>query len=139
VIRTQHPGQAQVAYTFDPAVFEDLRALEEVAGQGFLAGLLETFVDETGPLLARLAEALDTGDAPAAGRIAHSIRGSCLQLGGLRLASSCERLETNALAGSLADAHQDLHQVEIDYTDLRRTFAQQVVSSHAGTAASVRA
>ena len=82
------------------------------------------FFSDTEPLLVELREACDARDAPAVGRIAHSIKGSSVQLGGRRLALSCGRLELKANDGSLADGQRDLMEVEIDYKELRRSLTR---------------
>ena len=71
-------------------------------------------------------QALEVGDALAVGRIAHSIKGSSVQLGGRRLALSCGRLERKAAAGSFADGQDDLLEVEIDYKELRSSLTEQL-------------
>lgn len=118
-----HVGHASVdEVTIDQAVFNELRAF---CGD-FLADLVDLFVHETEPLLVQLAEALAVGDPIAVGRIAHSIRGSSGQLGGLRLASSCGRLEEKAAAGCLPHGQDDLQEIEIEYKKVRRVWTQRL-------------
>jgi HPt (histidine-containing phosphotransfer) domain-containing protein len=105
----------------DPTVLDELFVLAEDGGQDFLSNLVDQFLRETEPRLVELRGALAAGDAPAVGRIAHIIQGSGCQLGGRRLALSCARLESRATTGTLSDAETDLHGVELDYQDLRRT------------------
>jgi PAS domain S-box-containing protein len=116
----------EVAHTIDPAVFGELRILDDATGGDLLVELVERFVHETEPLLVELREALEVGDALAVGRIAHSIKGSGVQLGGRRLALSCGRLERKAAAGSLAEGQDDLLEVEIDYKELRSSLTEQL-------------
>jgi two-component system, sensor histidine kinase and response regulator len=125
----QRIGLASAAeMTIDPAVFDELRVLGEADEHDFLAELVDGFTHETEPLLLQLREALEIGDTLTVGNIAHAIKGSCSQLGGRRLASSCARLESKATARSLSDGQNHLLEVEIDYQDLRRTLAKQLSS-----------
>ena len=101
--------------TLDPAVFDELRALAETADGGFLATLVDRFRTDTEPMLGQLREAFEIGNAPAVSRLSHSIKGSCGQLGGRRLALSCDRLERKATAGRLADGQHDLTEIEVDF------------------------
>jgi CheY-like chemotaxis protein len=112
--------------TIDLAVFDEIRILDEATDDDLLAELIGQFVHETEPLLVELRHALETGDAVAVGRIAHSIKGSCIQLGGRRLALSCGRLGVRATSGSLSDGQRDLMDVEIDYKELRSSLAEQL-------------
>ena len=66
-----------------------------------------TFVHDTEPLLLQLREAFEAA-SHAVGRIAHSIKGSCGQLGGRRLAVACDRLESKATDRALANGQADL-------------------------------
>jgi two-component system sensor histidine kinase/response regulator len=115
--------------TIDPGVFDELRLLGEATDEDFLAQLVDQFVHSTEPLLAELRVAMETGDAPAVGRIAHSIRGSGDQLGGRRLALSCRRLEEKAATNCLCAGSTDLQEVEFDYQDLCRTLIHQLAST----------
>jgi len=113
--------------TIDPVVLDQLRVLGRAAETDFLGELVAQFVQDTGPLLVQLREALDADNAPAVGGIAHRIKGSAGQLGGRRLASSCARLEHEATT-DLSNSRTHLREVEIDYEDLRHMLEHQVSS-----------
>jgi CheY-like chemotaxis protein len=106
--------------TIDPAVLNELRVLDAATDENLLDDLVDQFILDTDPLLVELREALERGNALVVGRIAHAIKGSSSQLGGRRCASSCDRLEGRATAGRLSDGQADLHDVEMDYQDLRQ-------------------
>jgi two-component system, sensor histidine kinase and response regulator len=113
----------------DPVVVDELRLLSEVAGEDFLDELMAQFVVDTEPLLAELREALDAGDAEGVGRIAHTIKGGSGQLGGRRLAASCDRLEENAARARLTEGRRDLLDIATDYAALRQSWAEQLGSA----------
>jgi two-component system, sensor histidine kinase and response regulator len=113
-------------HTIDPVVFDDLQRLGESTKEGFVLEVVDRFVHDTEVLLLQLREAVGVGDALAVGRIVHSIKGSCSQLGGQRLAASCDRLETKANARTLANGDVDLEEVELDYQALRHELRQRV-------------
>jgi histidine phosphotransfer protein HptB len=99
----------------EAAVVDELDSL----GEDFLAHLVDQFRRETEFLLAELRDAHQIGDRPAVGRIAHSIKGSSSQIGGRRLASSCEELEQNATLEHGSTHDDDLRHVEKSYDELR--------------------
>ncbi len=109
-------------------IFDRLRVLGAAAGHDFLTELVDQFVADTGPLLTQLGEAVAIGEARTVGRIAHMIKGSSGQLGGRRLAASCNRLEHNAATGSLADSEGNLRDIETDYQMLRQAWAEELAS-----------
>jgi PAS domain S-box-containing protein len=117
-----HPAAAEVM--IDPVVLSELIVLGQWAGQDFLADLVEQFTHETEQRLAELRAAFEAGDAEGVARVAHLVQGSACQLGGRRLAVSCDRLENKATTGLLAEAGPDLQGLDIDYQDLRRTLTQ---------------
>jgi len=107
--------------TIDQAIFDELREL----GDEFVVHLVDQFVLHTEPLLVRLAEAVQRRDGSAAEVIAHTLKGSSAQLGGLRLASSCGRLEEKAVAG-VPMGQNDLQEVADEYQNLRATMTHQL-------------
>ena len=121
--RIGHPSAAEFA--IDHADFDELRLLAEATEHDFVTELIDQFVHETDLLLVDLRAASLRGDAVAVGHIAHSIMGSGGQLGGRRLALSCGRLESTAIAGDLSGGHVDLSEVESDYQELRVTLTER--------------
>jgi PAS domain S-box-containing protein len=125
--RVGHTSAAEFA--IDHAEFDELRLLAEATEHDFVADLIDQFVEQTDLLLRDLREASSKGDASAVGHIAQSIKGSGAQLGGRRLALSCDRLEQNATTGDLSHSPDDLAQVERDYAELRHALTEQRLSA----------
>jgi HPt (histidine-containing phosphotransfer) domain-containing protein len=120
-------GHTSVAEsTFDLAALQELRTLGESIGPEFLPELVDLFVQDTELLLIELREAVEVRDVAAVGRIAHNIKGGGGQLGARQLALSCSRLERAADVGFLSVNQTDLHEVEMDYVELRRSLRQQL-------------
>ena len=122
VSRIGHSTAAEFA--IDHADFDELRLLGEATEHAFVTDLVDLFVHETDLLLAELREASSRGDDVAVASIAHSIMGSGGQLGGRRLALSCDRLERKATRGELSNGPADLSDVESDYQQLRATLTE---------------
>jgi PAS domain S-box-containing protein len=114
------PDVVAAEVTIDPAVLNDLFAMADGGGQDFVADLVTRFLTDTEARLVELGAAVETGDAPSIGRLAHLIQGSAAQMGGRRLALSCRRLENSAATG-LTTASTDTQGVDMDYQDLRDT------------------
>ncbi len=111
--------------TLESAVIEELATF----GEDFLAQLVDQFLRETDLLLAELRTAREIGDHVAVGSIAHSIKGSSSQLGGRRLALSCDELEEKATSPEgVSTREDDLHDVEKSYEELRRALTRRCVS-----------
>jgi HPt (histidine-containing phosphotransfer) domain-containing protein len=112
--------------TFDLAALEELRTLGESIGPEFLPELFELFVQDTELLLVQLRAAVEVRDVDAVGHIAHNIKGGGGQFGARQLASSCSRLERAAEVGFLSVNQTDLHEVEMDYVELRHALRAQM-------------
>jgi CheY-like chemotaxis protein len=108
----------------DPVVLEQLRLLGEASEQDLVSELIDRFTSDAEPLLAELGKAFDSDDAAAVVGIAHSMKGSSGQLGGRRLALSCDRLERQASVRSLSDCAPDRKQVEVDYQEMLGELSQ---------------
>jgi HPt (histidine-containing phosphotransfer) domain-containing protein len=112
--------------TLDNKIFDELAALGDAIGEGFLVGLVDQFFSETEPLLVGLSQAISSDDAHSTRRLAHNLKGSSAQLGGLRFASCCDRLEKLATSGDLAGLRVELREVETDYRALCVLLRQRV-------------
>jgi HPt (histidine-containing phosphotransfer) domain-containing protein len=126
---TAPPGVGQASEpesTFDLAALQELRTLGESIGPEFLPELVDLFVQDTELLLIELREAVEVRDVVAVGRIAHNIKGGGGQLGARQLASSCSRLEQAAGVGFLSVDQTDLHEVEMNYVELRHALRLQM-------------
>ena len=88
----------------DAAVFRELQA---TAGAGFVAELVDTFLEEAPGLLAALRKARAADDADAFRRAAHSLKSNGLTFGATALASSARALELGGIGeASAIDALQ---------------------------------
>jgi len=93
---------------------DTLRELRAVLGKDFRM-LVDTWVADSRVRLQALQSALAGQDAAALREAAHSLKGSSLNLGALRLADFCLALEVAARAGDLAQAARLLPPVESEY------------------------
>ena len=91
--------------------YDALNALKEVMEDDF-GFLIETFIQDSHDRLAKLQSLVGSADADAIRRAAHSFKGSCSNMGTLRLASLCAAVESRAVEGSLTDL--SLYTVDIE-------------------------
>ncbi len=104
--------------TIDPAVVAELKLLGDACGTEFLSGLSAQFARETRPLMVRLRSAAEEGNTAEVARVARLVGRIAGDLGGRRLAASCQRVEVGAASDSLSDDESELQDVEIDYGEL---------------------
>ncbi len=86
-----------------------LAELQELTGgdPAWVSELLETYVADTRARLVELREAVRAGSVPRVQRAAHGIKGSSGNVGAVRMADTCHRLESVERDGS-ADRMDEL-------------------------------
>ena len=96
----------------DAAALDNLR---EMTGDdpAFFAELIDTYVADTGHLLASMRQAVLAGEAPALRRAAHSLKSNSATLGATELAALCRALEGQGKSGAMDRAGDLLAQVEV--------------------------
>jgi HPt (histidine-containing phosphotransfer) domain-containing protein len=105
----------------DPATFERLMA---TMGRGFVAELIDTFVEDGRELIAALRRALAETDLDAFRRAAHSLKSNSQTLGASGLAALARELEAMARAGSLGGAEGRLEPLAGAYEAVARTLGE---------------
>lgn len=94
--------------------------LRVVGGEPALLGeLIDSFLEETPPLVANLRQALEQGGAAELRRAAHTIKSSSNDFGATTLAELCQELETMGKAGTWDGAAELVAQVEKEYEQVR--------------------
>lgn len=99
----------------DPAILAGLRSFQADGPPGLLPGLVALFLDTTRQRLADLREAATADDLPAAGRLAHGLRGSCANLSATGMAACAMRLEVAASDGDASMVAGALRALESEF------------------------
>lgn len=98
----------------DPTVIGELRALQTAGSPGFLQELIDIFLKEQAQHLARLRKAFQDRDASGLERVAHTMKGSCGNLGARALSKVCSELQGVARAADWTRAEAMVGQIERD-------------------------
>lgn len=94
--------------------YDALNSLKEVMEDDFNF-LIETFIQDSETRIATLQSLVGRDDFDATRRAAHSFKGSCSNLGALRLSSLCAAAERRAL-------DKDLSQLDTDLAGIKEEF-----------------
>jgi CheY-like chemotaxis protein/HPt (histidine-containing phosphotransfer) domain-containing protein len=94
----------------DDAVASELQSF----GREFLTDLVDGFVDSVPERITAVRAAVEAHDAEQLVGSAHVLRGSAANMGGVRVAAACARLEEAAHLGDLAEAASDLLLLEAE-------------------------
>lgn len=97
------------------------KLLELVGGeQALLAELIDSFLQDTPPLLASMRRALEQGDPAQLGLAAHTLKSTSRGFGAMRLSEWCVELEAMGNAGTLDGAAELVTQLEKEYQQVSR-------------------
>lgn len=99
--------------------YDSLNALKEVMESDF-DFLVETFIQDSADKLSNLKTYNAESESDSIRRAAHSFKGSCSNLGAIRLASLCAALEQKALAKDLLDVAEHIALIEEEYSTVQR-------------------
>lgn len=98
-----------------------LAELQEVMDDDFEL-LVETFLADARARLARLQRLLEREELDELTKAAHSFKGSCLNMGAMRLSELCAQLERAGKSADLAAAGTLLNDVQAEFTEVSACF-----------------
>lgn len=104
-----------------------LDMLVEILEDGF-STLVETFITDSRFRISELTTGLGENDANLVRRAAHSLKGSCSNVGAQRLAALSEKLELSARAGDLTGLDQVLVQVEAEFLVVKAILSERLAT-----------
>jgi len=97
-------GSTATASAINMRQIATLRDIGVQAGTDLVREILQTFLEEAEPQLARLEVAIDANDATVLARCAHALKSSCANLGAEQLSALYRRLEALGRGNQLDEA-----------------------------------
>jgi len=94
--------------------YDALNALQDVM-EGEFGFLIETFIQDSLDRIEKLQALVSTKNVDAIRRASHSFKGSCSNLGALRLASLCGAVERRALENNFVTLAGDVAEIEAEF------------------------
>jgi two-component system, sensor histidine kinase and response regulator len=110
----------------DRGVLADLRDLQEEGEPDLLKELTELFLADVPLQIAVLRKVVEAGDIPSVERIAHTLRGSCGNLGARTMEALCAELEETARSGDLRAAQELISSLEEEFGRARLALEEEV-------------
>jgi signal transduction histidine kinase/HPt (histidine-containing phosphotransfer) domain-containing protein/DNA-binding response OmpR family regulator len=112
--------------SIDLDVIQSLKELGGESDTGLLGELVELFNSDTPQRLERLVAAVDSGDFEEAGRVAHSLKSSCGNLGAIVMAELCRSIEHSCREGSVESVPSLVRESQSEYERVRHALNQQL-------------
>jgi HPt (histidine-containing phosphotransfer) domain-containing protein len=100
----------------DQASFDSLK---DMVGADFIGELLDTYFQDAPDMIAEMHQALESGDALAFSRAAHSLKSNSASFGAMGLAAQARELEFMGKDGNLTGADKKLEQLELSYEQVQ--------------------
>jgi signal transduction histidine kinase/DNA-binding response OmpR family regulator len=107
-------------------ILDRLRALRRPEGPDAFAEILGLFLQQTPQLLREMQEACASGRDDLLRRTAHTLKGSCSNLGAERMAARCRDLENIAKESDFTAAQLVLDQLDHEFAVVRRIFESEL-------------
>lgn len=95
-----------------------LSELREVMGEEFNV-LLKTFINDSAQRIDTLRMALNSQDADALGKAAHSFKGSSMNIGATQLGQLCLKAETAGRQGDLSGVESVIEGIAEEFSQVR--------------------
>ncbi|HEX2108107.1 MAG TPA: response regulator, partial [Rubrobacteraceae bacterium] len=109
----------------DWSVLAGLRELQDEGEPDVLSELIELFITEASAQLVSLRKAVEAGDAQSVERIAHTIKGSCGNMGAVGMETLCNELEQLGRSRDLADAPALVSRLAEEFERVRAALVQE--------------
>jgi len=111
------PGEAHTPQpeALDRAAIANIRALQRPGAPSLLARVVDLYLADAPRLIEQMHAALDTSDAAAITRAAHTLKSSSANLGARRLAEICKTLEACTRQGDIAPAAALLRELHCEH------------------------
>jgi len=119
-------GAARAGITLDSEVISGLRGLQGEDGKDIVAELAGMFLDDARSRIRALEEAVQSGDAPAIERVAHTLKGSSGNMGARSMYSLCARLEDAGASGDPSSGAGLLRRLKEEFDRVARAFEAEV-------------
>jgi two-component system sensor histidine kinase/response regulator len=129
VTTVSESGSEPGASTDDPidrSVLVSLRELQVEGEPEILSELIELFLDDVPRHLAALREAVQAGDARSVERIAHTLKGSCGNMGAVRMEAISAELEEIGRSEDLKAARARISRLEEEFGRVRAVFEEEL-------------
>ena len=122
-------GENSAQDPIDRNVFAGLRELQADGEGDILGELVELFFADVPPRLVALREAAKAGNARSVEGIAHALKGSCVNMGAVRMGAICAELEEMGRSEDLASAPARMSLLEEEFGRVRVAFERELSKS----------
>jgi HPt (histidine-containing phosphotransfer) domain-containing protein len=103
----------------DRSTLDSLSRIDPEGAEGFVRGIVDLFLEHTPPRLEALARGVRDGDAEDVARIAHTLKGSCGNVGAATMFELCVELQSRSSDGNLDGAQGLVEELAGEFPKVR--------------------
>ena len=113
----------------DRSVLAGLRELQEEGASDLLEELIGLFLADVPPQLVALRKVVEADDAQSVERIAHTLKGSCANMGAVRMETLCAELQEMGRSEELRAAPGLIARLDEEFGRVRAVFEEELSKS----------
>lgn len=118
------PGEPPQGQVFDPRLIEDLKKLQVPGRPSIIGQLFGIYLSETGAKIENLKKAVAEKNPEAVKHVAHNLKSSTANVGGVRLSAIFKSMELKAKTNDLEGLESMVEAVEANYRLLAEKLTQ---------------
>ena len=109
----------------DQTFFDNYPSLQKTEMQALLSELTDLYLKDSKPLLQRLGHAIEKGDTGAMKKAAHSLKSSSGNIGALKLADLCQKLEEEVHTKSFENVGNTFSRIQLEYKRVQKELSEK--------------
>ena len=109
----------------DQTFFDNYPSLQKTEMQALLSELTDLYLKDSKPLLQRLGRAIEDGDTDAMKKAAHSLKSSSGNIGALKLADLCQKIEEEVHKKSFENVGNTFSRIQLEYKRVEKALSEK--------------
>ena len=109
----------------DQTFFDNYPSLQKTEMQALLSELTDLYLKDSKPLVQRLGRAIEKGDIGAMKKAAHSLKSSSGNIGALKLADLCQKLEEEVHKKSFENFGNTFSRIQLEYKRVQKELSEK--------------
>ena len=109
----------------DQTFFDNYPSLQKTEMQALLSELTDLYLKDSKPLLQRLGRAIEDGDTDAMKKAAHSLKSSSGNIGALKLADLCQKIEEEVHKKSFENVGNTFSRIQLEYKRVQKELSEK--------------
>ena len=107
------------------SVLDSVKKVSEKVGNNLLEDVITLFFENSPRLITEIKDAITRQEGPQVGSLAHKLKGSARNLGAIRMAENCTRLEDSGELNNLNFSLTIINEIETDFLAVKELLSER--------------